>query len=209
MWVCGHRLPESSSSGHERWRILTHVIICNNFKLKSIFPFLLKKFDRKWGIWKSNQNQNKQHQTHTAEDTDILNCKSNGFLVSGNFIVLTQTPTFNILSEPCLIYNRDPRIKWHIRKHSSMDDTRWILLSSGLKCLLLPLAEKISALPVPQRVRMVFERLCRYFPRTLGMDTRMEIVNTAECHSGVQALGWLSQEPWFRKSKLTVKVTEA
>lgn len=142
MWVCGHRFPESSSSGHEKWRILTHVIICNNFKLKSIFPFLLKKFDRKWGIWKSNQNQNKQHQTHTAEDTDILNCKSNGFLVSGNFIVLTQTPTFNILSEPCLIYNRDPRIKWHIRKHSSMDDTRWILLSSGLKCLLLPLAEK-------------------------------------------------------------------
>lgn len=77
MWVCGHRLPESSSLGHERWRILTHVIICYNFKVKRIFPFLFKNFDGKWGIWKSNQN--KQHQTHTAEDTDILNCKSNGF----------------------------------------------------------------------------------------------------------------------------------
>lgn len=159
-----NHLPESSSLGNEMSRNLTHFItFMITLSIKLPFPFL--KFlisERIWktteilpekfnllpkgqGLLKNTDTRNKQH-TYRAEDTDIFNCKSwwllryqwvlffwPGNLHSIYFLKYTLC-TAETLLPTNILGNTD----------SCVNDTKCTLLSPGLKCLLLPLAGKIS-----------------------------------------------------------------
>lgn len=104
----------------ERLRNLTLIITYDSFKLKSVFPethflkFLTgcERLQRKLKYtmesifrypkeknYQNKPNENKQYQTHTVEDICILTVNLMALLVSVSFIVLTQMPAFDILSE--------------------------------------------------------------------------------------------------------------